>query len=111
MWTVILFAALTAFLFRLTPFLFHKSALLNNKNGRFYRFLNYSAQAMMGYLVFGSTFGYQPINQWLEHFSLQQGLQLALLIACFIWVIYTQRLLSGLLLFIGIYAVGMMLVS
>lgn len=83
MWYVILFASCTALIFRVFPFAFHRSALLNSKDSKFYRVLNYSCQAMMGCIVFDSSFGQQDIVTWARDFRGFQLLELTLLILCF----------------------------
>ncbi|TAM02991.1 MAG: branched-chain amino acid ABC transporter, partial [Paraburkholderia sp.] len=110
-WNIIFFAAITALVFRVLPLAFHRSSLLSNKDGSVYRFLNYSSQAMMGYIVFDSSFGSQDITTWTKNFHGIQALQLTLLALCFIWIVCTRRQLTGLLLFMGIYAVGILAVG
>jgi hypothetical protein len=111
MWHIIFFASFTALIFRVFPIAFHRSNLLNGKSGRAYKFLNYSSQAMMGYIVFDSTFGQQNISMLLRNFHAMQVLQMTLLTLCFLWVVCTHRQLMGLLLFMGIYAVGILAIG
>jgi branched-subunit amino acid transport protein len=94
-WFLILFSATTAYLFRFLPFLIRDSKLLNNKQGSFYRFLNYSSQAMLGVIVYETVFHQAAALNLISHFNTTDFLKISLLTATFIWVAISKKILPS----------------
>lgn len=69
-WYLIIFSAITAFIFRTIPFLIKKNKLLVNQQGSFYRFLSYSTQAMLGMIIYDTAFNQKNLLQLFSSFSL-----------------------------------------
>lgn len=102
-WALLIFSAVSIFVFRVTPFFFAKSTLLSNQDGVFYRFLTYSTQAMLGAIVYATAFFSKDIASFVSDFALIDVVKLALLIFVFIATIITNRLLSAFLLSLVIF--------
>jgi branched-subunit amino acid transport protein len=100
---IILFSALTAFVCRLLPFLIKNNALLNNQNGSFYRFLNYSTQAMLGVIIYDTAFHKAGILKLIQNFSIIDGIKILLLLIMFIWVAKTKKILLSFLTGLCVY--------
>jgi branched-subunit amino acid transport protein len=93
-WNIILFSALTAFIFRLLPFVFKRSRVLNDQTGYIYRFLNYSTQAMLGVIVFNTAFHNHGYS-FIENFQFLDYIKSIILITCFIYVAKTKKIFNA----------------
>lgn len=92
-WLLIAFSALTAFAFRALPFAFKNSAALTNTQGSFYRFISYSAQAMLGVIIYDTAFNKMDALTLMQQFQMLDALKLVLLVGTFIAVIKTKKIL------------------
>ena len=110
MWGFILFAAATALLFRMAPFFLKNSSLLNDKNGNFYRFLSYSAQAMIGLIIYNTAIKHASLASLVSAFTVLDAIKIALLLGCFVCVVYSKRMLPSLFLGLGIYWLALLYV-
>lgn len=102
-WILLLFAALTIFICRVLPFIFADHALLGNTDGRFYRFLTYSTQAMLGAIVYSTAFFTHDIMTFVQNFAFIDALKLLLLAFVFFATLWTNRLLSAFLLALVVF--------
>ena len=83
-WLLIAFSALTAFAFRALPFAFKNSAALTHTQGSFYRFISYSAQAMLGVIIYDTAFNKKDALTLFQQFEPLDALKLVLLVGTFI---------------------------
>ncbi len=97
-WGLLIFSALTILFCRIFPFLFANHPILSNKDGKLYKFLTYSTQAMLGGIVYATAFESQTISEFFANFSPLELIKITLLIFIFIATIKTDRLLSIFLL-------------
>lgn len=81
---IMLLAVLSAFVFRLLPIATSKLRLMRDTQSPFYRFLNYSSQAMLGVLCFELVFGKSSLGEITAEFGWLQALSLVLLLIAFI---------------------------
>ncbi|PZT47794.1 hypothetical protein B6S12_07240 [Helicobacter valdiviensis] len=102
-WALLIFSALSIFIFRILPFFFAKSAFLSNQDGVFYRFLTYSTQAMLGAIVYATAFLGKDIGMFVSGFALIDVVKLALLAFVFVATAITNRLLSAFLLSLVVF--------
>jgi len=103
-WSLTSFAAMTAFAFRAAPFVFKNSTVLNNTTSSFYRFLSYSAQAMMGVIIYDTAFKKAGVLTLIEQFQPITMLKLFLLIVTFACVAKTRQTLPIFFLAMLIYS-------
>jgi branched-subunit amino acid transport protein len=94
-WSLIIFSALTAFAFRLTPFFMKNSSLLNNQEGNFYRFLSYSTQAMLGVIIYDTAFHNKTLSTLLGQWHFLDTIKFLLLLITFIWVAKSKKILPS----------------
>lgn len=92
-WLLITFSALTALAFRALPFAFKNSSALTNTQGSFYRFISYSAQAMLGVIIYDTAFNKMDALTLMQQFQMLDALKLLLLVGTFIAVIKTKKIL------------------
>ncbi|MGE8100641.1 AzlD domain-containing protein [Pseudomonas fluorescens] len=102
-WLLIGFSALTAFAFRALPFAFKNNPALTNTQGSLYRFISYSAQAMLGVIIYETAFNKLDAVSLLQQFQGLDALKIALLIGIFIIVAKTKKILPGFLACLLIY--------
>ena len=76
LWLLIAFSALTAFAFRALPFAFKNSAALTQTQGSFYRFISYSAQAMLGVIIYDTAFNKMDALTLIQQFQMLDALKL-----------------------------------
>jgi branched-subunit amino acid transport protein len=107
LWFLIGFAAITAFAFRALPFAFKNSVALTNTQGSFYRFVSYSAQAMLGVIIYDTAFKKADALTMLQQASMLDALKLALLIATFIIVAKTKKILPSFFAGLAIYFIAL----
>ncbi|OOF38144.1 hypothetical protein BKK49_10180 [Rodentibacter rarus] len=88
---LILFSAITIFIFRISPFFLKENKHLNNKEGFIYKSISYSAQAMIGIIVFNSAFSSKNILELIDNFSLKMVIILLLLLGTFMMTILTKK--------------------
>lgn len=104
LWFLIIFSAVTALFFRSLPFILKNTALFNKIDSPFYRFLNYSTQAMLGVIIYDTAFHNESYLSFIQTLNYWALLKIGLLLAVFIFVILTRRLflafLGGLLIYI-----------
>jgi branched-subunit amino acid transport protein len=93
LWLLIVFSALCAFVFRGLPFVFKNSAALSQTEGSLYRFISYSAQAMLGIIVYDTAFDKRDALSLVHEFQTLDGVKLVLLSLAFVVVIKTKRML------------------
>lgn len=72
-WGLLIFSALTILFCRVFLFLFANYPILSNKDGKFYKFLTYSTQAMLGGIVYATAFGSQNVSELFVNFPLLNG--------------------------------------
>ena len=92
-WSLTGFAAVTAFLFRTTPFAFKNSTALSDTTGSFQKFLSYSTQAMMGVIIYDTAFRKADALTFVEQFQAIAALKLCLLLLAFACVAKTGKTL------------------
>ena len=102
-WILIIFSIITIFLFRVFPFIFKNTAILGNQNNKFYKFLGYSTQGMLGMIVYNSLFEHKDIVKLLSNWNLTNTLNIAILLFIFIFVVKTNKMLSGFIISLLIY--------
>jgi branched-subunit amino acid transport protein len=95
-WLLVVFSTVTACLFRVVPFVFKDSALLNNTEGSIYRFLSYSTQAMMGVIIYDRAFNKVDALALIENFQSDDVLKLCVLALIFLIVVKTKKMLPAL---------------
>lgn len=110
-WLLITFSALTAFAFRALPFAFKNSAALTQTQGSFYRFISYSAQAMLGVIIYDTAFGKRDALTLIEQFQVIDALKLFLLVGTFIAVATTKKILPSFFLSLSIYLVALIVLD
>ncbi len=103
-WTLILFAGVTALLFRVLPIAFGRTAPLQDTGSVLYRLLNYSSQAMLGAMCFTMTFGRQDVMALLHALPSETFLTSTLLVSVGFVVARTGYVLTMVLLGTGAYA-------
>ncbi|MNN41788.1 Branched-chain amino acid transport protein (AzlD) [compost metagenome] len=107
-WLLIAFSALTAFAFRALPFAFKNSAALTQTQGSFYRFISYSAQAMLGVIIYDTAFNKMDALTLIQQFQTLDALKLILLVGTFVTVVRTKKILpsffASLLIFVAAFA-------
>lgn len=101
---LILFSTITIFIFRVLPFLFKNNKYLNNKESFIYKSISYSAQAMIGLIVFNSAFSGRNITQLLDTADLKDIIKLILLLLTFIMTVKTKKIIPSFLIFLTVYA-------
>ncbi|WP_415758806.1 AzlD domain-containing protein [Pseudomonas sp. LT1P18] len=102
-WLLIAFSALTAFAFRALPFAFKNSAALTQTQGSFYRFISYSAQAMLGVIIYDTAFNKMDALTLIQQFQMLDALKLSLLVGTFIMVAKTKKILPAFFASLSIY--------
>lgn len=103
LWFLIGFAAVSAFAFRALPFAFKNTTALTRTHGSFYRFISYSAQAMLGVIIYDTAFNKLDAPGLMQHFERLDGLKLILLLGTFIVVAKTRKILPAFFTCLGIY--------
>lgn len=106
LWLLIAFSAVTAFVFRALPFAFKNSTALTQTKGAFYRFISYSAQAMLGVIIYDTAFNKMDALTLIEQFQILDALKLFLLLGTFIAVIKTRKILPSFFASLCIYVAG-----
>jgi branched-subunit amino acid transport protein len=94
-WLLIAFSAATAFAFRALPFAFKNSTALTQTQGSFYRFISYSAQAMLGVIIYDTAFNKRDALSLMQQFDTLDALKLFLLVGTFIAVAKTRKILPS----------------
>lgn len=102
-WLLIAFSALTAFAFRALPFAFKNSAALTQTQGSFYRFISYSAQAMLGVIIYDTAFNRRDALTLIQQIQMLDALKLFLLVGTFIAVAKTKSILPSFFASLFIY--------
>ncbi|OOF75525.1 hypothetical protein BKG96_10625, partial [Rodentibacter caecimuris] len=102
---LILFSAITIFIFRISPFFLKENKHLNNKEGFIYKSISYSAQAMIGIIVFNSAFSGKDIVNIINDFSLKTIIILFLLLGTFIMTIVTKKIIPSFIITLTLYSV------
>ncbi|MCF5700147.1 AzlD domain-containing protein [Pseudomonas syringae] len=95
LWMLIGFAALTAFAFRALPFAFKNTSALTRTNGSFYRFVSYSAQAMLGVIIYETAFAKLDGPSLMQQFQIMDALKILLLVGTFVAVAKTRQILPS----------------
>ena len=103
LWFLIGFAAVSALAFRALPFAFKNTTALTRTHGSFYRFINYSAQAMLGVIIYDTAFNKQDAPSLMQQFESLDALKLTLLLGTFIAVAKTRKILPAFLASLMIY--------
>ncbi|MCK1790825.1 AzlD domain-containing protein [Pseudomonas violetae] len=107
-WLLIAFSACTAFAFRALPFAFKNSSALTQTQGSFYRFISYSAQAMLGVIIYDTAFNKMDALTLIQQFQILDALKLFLLVGTFIAVAKTKKILpaffASLLIYVTAFA-------
>ncbi|WP_274585118.1 hypothetical protein V6667_08505 [Neisseria leonii] len=101
---LLLFSAATIFIFRIFPFFFKNNSYLNNQDGFLYKSISYSAQAMIGMIVFNSAFSGRDVWQLSDGADLKDAVKIVLLIMTFWITVKTKKIIPGFLLFLSLYA-------
>ncbi|OOF37559.1 AzlD domain-containing protein [Rodentibacter heidelbergensis] len=101
---LILFSAITIFIFRISPFFLKENKHLNNKEGFIYKSISYSAQAMIGIIVFNSAFSGKNILELIDDFSLKTIVILLLLLGTFIMTILTKKIIPSFIITLALYS-------
>lgn len=102
-WMLIAFSAVTAFAFRALPFAFKNSTALTQTQGSFYRFISYSAQAMLGVIIYDTAFNKMDALTLIKQFQTLDALKLFLLFGTFIAVAKTKKILPSFFASLFIY--------
>ncbi|WP_212626353.1 AzlD domain-containing protein [Pseudomonas sp. PP3] len=102
-WHLIAFSAVTAFAFRALPFAFKNSSALTQTQGSFYRFISYSAQAMLGVIIYDTAFNKRDALALIQQFDTLDALKLFLLVGTFIAVAKTRKILPSFFVSLTIY--------
>lgn len=105
-WLLIAFSAVTAFAFRALPFAFKNSTALTQTQGSFYRFISYSAQAMLGVIIYDTAFNKMDALTLIQQFQMLDALKLFLLVVTFITVAKTKKILPAFFTCLFIYLVA-----
>lgn len=108
-WNLILFSAVTAFVFRVIPFFMKNNKLLVDQQGSFYRFLSYSTQAMLGMIIYDTAFNQKNLLQFFSSFNSLDAIKIILLLAMFILVIKTNKVLLYFLISLLVYFVALLI--
>lgn len=103
LWLLIGFAALSAFAFRALPFAFKNTTALTRTQGSFYRFIRYSAQAMLGVIIYDTAFNKLDAPSLVQQFGSLDVLKLTLLTGTFIVVARTRKILPAFFACLVIY--------
>lgn len=103
LWLLIGFSAVTAFAFRALPFAFKNSSALTHTDGSFYRFISYSAQAMLGVIIYDTAFKKMDALTLLQQFHTLDALKLILLAGTFVAVARTRKILPAFFASLMIY--------
>jgi branched-subunit amino acid transport protein len=103
LWLLIGFAAVSAFAFRAVPFAFKNTTALTRTQGSFYRFISYSAQAMLGVIIYDTAFNKTDVLNLIEQFGILDALKLILLLGTFIVVAKTRKILPSFFACLVIY--------
>ncbi|THA02086.1 AzlD domain-containing protein [Rodentibacter pneumotropicus] len=101
---LILFSAITIFIFRISPFFLKDNKHLNNKDGFIYKSIRYSAQAMIGIIVFNSAFSGKDIVSIFNDFSPKTIIILFLLLGTFIMTIVTKKIIPSFIITLTLYS-------
>ncbi|MNI81423.1 Branched-chain amino acid transport protein (AzlD) [compost metagenome] len=102
-WLLIAFSAVTAFAFRALPFAFKNSTALTRTQGSFYRFISYSAQAMLGVIIYDTAFNKMDALTLIRQFEMMDAVKLFLLVGTFIAVVKTKKILPSFFASLFIY--------
>ncbi|MFJ2688937.1 AzlD domain-containing protein [Pseudomonas sp. NPDC087336] len=102
-WLLIAFSAVTAFAFRALPFAFKNSTALTRTQGSFYRFISYSAQAMLGVIIYDTAFNKMDVLTLIRQFQMMDAVKLFLLVGTFIAVVKTKNILPSFFTSLFIY--------
>jgi branched-subunit amino acid transport protein len=103
LWLLIGFSALSAFAFRAAPFAFKNTTALTRTQGSFYRFISYSAQAMLGVIIYDTAFNKTDVLNLIRQFGVLDALKLILLLVTFIVVAKTGKILPSFFACLVIY--------
>jgi branched-subunit amino acid transport protein len=102
-WLLIAFSAITVFAFRALPFAFKNSTALTRTQGSFYRFISYSAQAMLGVIIYDTAFNKMDALTLIRQFQMMDAVKLFLLVGTFIAVVKTKKILPSFFTSLFIY--------
>ncbi|OOS04652.1 Branched-chain amino acid transport protein (AzlD) [Moraxella cuniculi DSM 21768] len=100
---LLVFSAITIFIFRVFPFLFKNNKYLNDKDSFLYKSISYSAQAMIGLIVFNSAFSGKNLTQLVETADVKDLIKLLFLILTFVITIKTKKIIPSFLFFLVVY--------
>lgn len=101
---LILFSAITIFIFRISPFFLKENKHLNNKEGFIYKSISYSAQAMIGIIVFNSVFSGKDIVNMINDFSPKTIIISFLLLGTFIMTVVTKKIIPSFIITLTLYS-------
>lgn len=101
---LVLFSAVTIFIFRVFPFLFKNNKYLNDKESFIYKSISYSAQAMIGLIVFNSAFSSRNLTQLFETADIKDLIKLLFLVLTFVITIKTKKIIPSFLFFLVAYS-------
>ena len=90
---IILFSVITAFFFRVIPFCIGRNRYLVNQDTKFYRFLSYSSQAMLGVMCFEAMFGKTGYGDIVSRLAWNDVIAVALILTAFVVVARTKNIL------------------
>ena len=102
-WLLIAFSGLTALAFRALPFAFKNSTALTRTQGSFYRFISYSAQAMLGVIIYDTAFKKMDALTLIQRFDTLDAVKLLLLVGTFLAVAKTKKILPAFFASLVIY--------
>lgn len=100
---LVLFSIITIFIFRVFPLFFKNNRYLNDKNSFIYKSISYSAQAMIGIIVYNSAFSGKDIFQFVNTADAKDFIKLLLLVLTFFVTIKTKKIIPGFLFFLLLY--------
>lgn len=107
LWLLIGFAAISALAFRALPFAFKNTPALTRTQGSFYRFISYSAHAMLGVIIYETAFNKRDAPSLIQQFESLDALKLILLIGTFIAVARTRKILPAFFACLMIYVAAL----
>ena len=103
LWEIVIVAALVSYLLRVLP-AFLLGPIQIDEDSRLIRFLNYSVCALIGGIIYSSTYSDKNIFDLVYNFSYADLFRLLFLIATFLVSSFLQRPIASFIISIILYA-------
>lgn len=109
-WEVIFISALVSIILRSLPFIFFKIYKIPT-NGKLAEFLGYSANAVIGGIIYTALFSNLFYHALLEHFNYDQIIKLIVIVIAFFVAIKTKAIFKTLAVCLSVYTLFLLTIN